>query len=193
MGTSVTITKVEGKLDLFAHYTGEYQPQDVFIALDADEGRLWADYNAEIGNAVPSSVWHGHVKRWGVPLISASTANDLMERLIPLATRIIKGYTSKWNGSNEVACYTDDAETAIEEVERICSEVEADFGYSDACDWINYPAAGLTADMTDDQLEKEASDVVDYALDEGLILDLGDVYSLFQRARDDLIEESEAE
>ncbi|MFJ9574772.1 hypothetical protein ACIRQF_00070 [Streptomyces sp. NPDC101191] len=55
------------------------EPQPVYRGLDLDTGRLFADYNAVIANAVPVGVFYGFERRYGIPVLTAKAANELME------------------------------------------------------------------------------------------------------------------
>jgi len=115
--TAVYIEDVEGT-ELYQHYPQQCQAQPCYIELECETGRLRADYNGEIGNAVPVSVWHGHDQRWTIPALTADSANKLMAEIKPLAQRVVDGYESECDGSNHVARFDDDAKSAIEEIER---------------------------------------------------------------------------
>ena len=58
--SEITITPVAeasigpARHPIYCQYQGQSGPQDAFIALDCRDGSAWADYNAEIGNAVPA-------------------------------------------------------------------------------------------------------------------------------------------
>lgn len=119
---NVTITPAR-RGDLTCQYDGQYQPQPTFIALELrDGGELYAAYNPEIGNAVPMDVYHGHIRRYPIHTQSVTLANKLMRQILPLAERVWEGYESAWNGSNHVARFTEDAQFAERDIERILSE-----------------------------------------------------------------------
>ena len=126
MADTVTITEISGTTDLHQHYDRQTSAQPCYIELDCRSAQLSASYNAEIGNARPMSVYHGHHQRWQIPCLTASAANDLLRELLPMAQRIVDGYDSRWDGNNNVARFADDAECAIEDIDAICSSYEAD-------------------------------------------------------------------
>lgn len=111
---------------LHHHYQGQTGPQDCFVELDCEDGELRADWNAEIGNAVPFSVWHNRKLRWAIPALRSSAADELLERIEPLAERILAGYRSEWDGSNHVGRFTQDADEATEAVADVCNQAFAD-------------------------------------------------------------------
>ena len=96
------IKTVEGK-KLHHQYPGQTSPQPCYVELDCEAENLSADWNGELGNAVPLSVWHGHTRRWAIPALQAQAANSLLDEIAPLAQRVIDGYTSEWDGNNHVA------------------------------------------------------------------------------------------
>ena len=160
--TEITITPVAGAADLLCIYPREQAPQPCYVALDIRTGRLWADYNSEIGNAVPSDVWHGLTRRYEIPPMSASVANALMEQLRPLAQRVYRGADDLWNGHNRLAVLDVDAAEAEAEIEDIV-EREREAGRSlhwwEAADWFS-PITGelreaLAAGRTVDELVNE--------------------------------------
>ena len=123
--TTITINKIE-QMDLHKHYDRQTSAQDCYIELDCESGVLSASYNSEIGNAIPFSVYHGHDQRFGIPALLGDAANALMSEIEPIAQRVVDGYTSEWDGNNNVARFTDDAKTAIEEIRALCDNTEAD-------------------------------------------------------------------
>lgn len=126
---------------LHCHYAQQSSAQPCYIELDCAEGTLLASYNGEIGNAVPAAVYHGHEQRFGIPELTTEAADELMAEIAPIAERVVAGYESEWNGNNHVACFTDDALAAIDEITKICDAVEADESNSiqewDAGDWLS--------------------------------------------------------
>jgi len=86
---ALTIKKTNS---LYHHYQGQTDPQPCYVQLDCDEGTLSADWDGEIGGAVPIAVWNGTALRWGIPALRAEAADDLLERLAPLAQQILNGY-----------------------------------------------------------------------------------------------------
>jgi hypothetical protein len=149
MTTTVTIRPAENKTELYCRYGDQTNPQGVLIELDCESGVLRAMYNPEIGNAVPCDVWHGRSLRYTIPCYTASAANDLLASLVPLAQRVLDGYTSEWDGSNNVGKLAADAQAASEQISAICEPEPYAEGNTvnvcDADDWL----AGIGDD--DDQ------------------------------------------
>lgn len=169
MTTTITITPIAGAY-LYHRYPGQTQEQPCYIELDAETGDLSADWNGEIGNAVPERVHHQHVLHWRIPLLTERACNELLEELAPLAQRICDGYERQWDGSNHIAHYTDDAQCAIEEIKRKCNDAgwrDSDLlRVWDAPDWFGgiggnsaqARALGITAASTEEQLQQIAAD-----------------------------------
>lgn len=139
--TTVRIQRLEGGPDaLLHHYAGQAAPQPCYIALDLYDGRMWADYNAEIGNAVPFDVWHGIVRRYSIPVLQPATVNVLMQAIAPYAQRVLDDSEVLWDGSNHVARLGRDAEIAEEAICEppfgILAELESDVYTAHAAEWL---------------------------------------------------------
>lgn len=112
---------------LYHRYSGQSHGQPAYIALDAEHANAWADYNAEIGNAIPLTVHHGHVTRWEIRNdLDAGAINSILRDCATLFARIVAGYESVWDGSNNVARYSPDARAAMDDVESVCRSWDAD-------------------------------------------------------------------
>ena len=167
--------------DLYHHYSSQTNPQPCYVELDCENEILLADWNGEIGNAVPFSVWNGHTIRWTIPPLLASTANTLLNEIFPIAERVISGYKSVWNGNNNVAYFNEDATEAIEEIEKLCC---TDWDESDcviAWDAIDWASCGgtssnssvakdlkITASSTDEEIDSIVNQLESQAFDEGI-------------------------
>jgi hypothetical protein len=183
---TVTVIETKSEYDLHCHYSGQTQRQGCYIELDCPNKTLSAHYNSEIGNAIPFSVYHGHDQWFGINLMRGSTADALMEEILPLAQRVVDGYDSVWNGSNHIAKFTDDAQNAIDEIEAICDSAEGDLEVWDAGDWlgevthqtdtaVEIEGVGtITAQTTDDELEEMERKIDAMAEDEGVFLNAVD-------------------
>ena len=127
-GSKIAIKVIElaEKNELHCRYDRQTSAQACYIELDCRRKTLTASYNAEIGNAVPFTVYHGHDQRFGIPALTTAAANALLDEVAPLAERVIAGYSSEWDGRNHVAEFDDDATAALEEITAICDAVEAD-------------------------------------------------------------------
>ena len=169
----VTITPLDENTPdaLHCHYQNELQGQPCHIALDLEDGQMWADYNAEIGSGIPASVYHGRTRWWGIPCLTAAAANQLMADLKPLAERVLAGSEVEWDGNNNVGILNDDASAAEQEIYALLegiSEVDYDRIYEyDAADWFTNAGeeapAGLTAATADRELSEMAAELEDEA------------------------------
>ena len=114
-----------------------------------------------------------------------------MEELVPLAERIVEGYESHWDGSNEVARFTADAKEAKIDAEHLCED------YGDEADRLVVWAAeewlgdaddeelGISPGTTDDQILETIEDrVMADAKAEGVDV-LEGLGSYLERRRDD--------
>lgn len=137
---TITVERVARPTSLYVQYEHQTSNQPCYVELDCKHAALSADYNGEIGTAVPMSVWHGHTLRWSIPALVARRANELLHEIAPLAQRVIDGYSSEWDGNNHVAHYTEDAEAAQSEIDALCENLHVAEGDVveawDAEDWL---------------------------------------------------------
>lgn len=121
------IIKVKNEYSLYCKYDRQSSQQPCYVELDCREGgSLEATYNGEIGNAIPFYVYHNHAIRFNIPCLTGSSVNDLLEEIKPLAEIVINGYDKKWNGNNFIGNYTDEANNAIEKIQKICDDIYVD-------------------------------------------------------------------
>lgn len=157
--------------ELHRHYDGQTEAQDCYIELDLREGTLLASYNAEVGNAVPFTVYHGFERRYGIPVLTGDAADRAMEEIRPLAERILADWEEEWDErrGNMVARLGEDAQAAEEEIEEKLGDFdESDMvtewdinGATNGCEVDEY---GITADTTDERLDEiEATILKDLA------------------------------
>lgn len=125
---TIHITECTEPTELYRHYDGQAEPQPAYIELDTQAGTLLADYDSEIGNAVPGSVWHGLERRYRIPILTADAANRVMQEITPFAERIVAGTEAEWDGNNTVAVMNEDAKAAEEELE---DHLGCNLGYGD--------------------------------------------------------------
>lgn len=190
--TTISITPVTGN-ELHHHYTNQIDAQPCYVELDCRTGELSADWNGEIGNAVPSDVYHGHRTRWTIPTLKADAANALLEKISSIAQDICDGYTSHWDGNQYVAHLTDAAEDACDQIGQICDAMYDDstdqIAAWDAGDWLagigrrerQCRELKITADTTDEQLDIIETRLTAEALNEGAVLDRLGRYLLILR------------
>lgn len=169
MTTELKINHVAETAALYRRYPRQEKPQPCFVELRCDTGRLLADYNPEIGNALPTEVWHSRTLRWTIPCLSAEKANALLDSIRMDAQAILDGYTVEWDGSNNVGKFTADAEAAQERIQDRCDKLDD----SDALrswmaeDWLLGDSCGVVAATTDEELETIATRVESEALASG--------------------------
>lgn len=126
MTTTVTIRPCTDPTELFRHYDGQSEPQPAYIALDLETGGMWASYDAIVGSGTPEEVFHGRERWYGIPTLTAEAANELMERLKPLAARILADSDTEYSNGNRVGVLGEDAQAAEAEIEQIiASEYDA--------------------------------------------------------------------
>lgn len=138
MTVKIEVERVEG-VDLYCRYPRQTEPQGCHVELDCESRRLRAAFDVEIGNAVPMRVYHQRALRWGIPAMKADAANVLLASIVPLAERVVAGYSCEWDGSNHVGRYSDDAEGACDEIESLCEMVGEDerLVVWDAAEWFD--------------------------------------------------------
>jgi transcriptional regulator with XRE-family HTH domain len=174
---SVRIIDCTDPLELYRHYDGQSEAQPAYIELDLRKGALLADFDSEIGGAVPFSVSHGFDRRYRIPVLTAEAANRVMREIAPLAERVLADWEEEWDGNNMVAVLGDDAQAAEEEIEQ---HLGCNLGYGDigadtqgfdeidiVAEWDTDGATnggeaneyGITADTTDDRLEEIAAQI----------------------------------
>ena len=141
MTTVNIIAEFDSKAPVFQQYAGQCQPQPAYIALDAD-GHVSADYNSEIGNAVPCSVWNGLDKRISIsPFASGYGLQQLFadKAFVNAVNRYYAGRSTEWDGNNWTSELSEDAEAALEELEQMCCPYSGGIptvNIWDAGDWI---------------------------------------------------------
>lgn len=105
-------------MPLYQRFEGQYRPQDAYLEVDAEGGTMWADYNSDIGNAVPCDVYENRAFRFPLhPEMTRDEVVELLDEALPYARRVEDGYEgSSYDGGH----YTKDACAALDEVERLC-------------------------------------------------------------------------
>lgn len=203
---TVRIIETSSETALYRRYSGQTDPQDCYIELDLREGTLLADYNAEIGNAVPFSVFHGFERRYRIPVLTGSAADGIMRKIAPLADRILADWESEWDGNNNVAILGEDALAAEEEILAILgldgppsgetfdsSDLVTVWDVDGACNGVSADTFDITADTTDEEL-----DGIEEEIRQGLaevspspVVLLDGVGEYLRGLRDDLLDEEE--
>lgn len=194
----VTVNKLDESEphQLYHRYPGQTNPQGCYIELDTRTGEWTADYNAEIGNAVPMDVWHSRTLRFRLGAVpNAAHANRLLEELAPLAQRILDGASVEWDGSNLVGRFTADAQAAENEIDEILDSIE--WQYEEPCErldgeWFwDAMHQEVTGAMTDEEIEAMVDATIDNTRDEApnAVIDRDSIVGMYRDRRDELKEE----
>lgn len=162
---SVRIIETESEDALYRRYHSQTSPQGCYIELDLRSETLSADYDSEVGNAVPFTVFHGFERRYSIPALTGSAADELMTQIAPLADRILADWEEVWDGNNHVARLGDDAQAAEEEVLTVIghdpeggdtdpTDLVTVWDVDSACNGTEVQDYGITADTTDERLDE---------------------------------------
>lgn len=162
---TVTITTVE-PAELHHQYTGQNAPQSAYVEVDLENQHVHADYDPEIGNAIPARVVHGIARRYPIPALTSTAANNLLEQIRPLAERMVADWDEYWDGSNHKGVLGDDARAAEEKIQELTGDPRDWGDHWDPSDvvtvWDTDGAItgdeaeeyGITADTTDERLDE---------------------------------------
>ena len=180
---------------LYCRYPGQSNPQSAYIEIDPAGRMARADWNGEIGGAVPMPVYHGRILRVGIsPYIRGDVLADLLESkdFKALLVRICTGHTWEWSGNNMIGHLTDDARDALQTLTELCErelDIDEVAQVWDVGDWLpDAASADVTADMTEDDLVSLADRLTVEAENEGVLVE-GDVLERLRQLRDGLNEE----
>ncbi|MCX5078758.1 hypothetical protein OHA84_37980 (plasmid) [Streptomyces sp. NBC_00513] len=169
---SIRIIDCTSPTELFRHYDGQSEAQPAYIELDLPNGVLLADYNAEIGNGVPFTVYHGQDRRYTIPVLTGDAANRVMKEIAPLADRILADWEEVWDGNNTVVRLGEDAQAAEDEIETklgLAHPYDQVFEENDLIGQWDVDAAlngleaeeyGITADTSDERLDEIAAEIL---------------------------------
>jgi len=106
--------------ELYKKYPSQDRPQPCFVLIDCIDKTLSVRYDPEVGYAIPIMVWMGHIRRIDIPVLTNDAAKYFLDKIAPIAAKIIDGYSSDWDGGNYVASYTDGANEAFAKLEEDC-------------------------------------------------------------------------
>jgi hypothetical protein len=108
-------------------YQNQTNFQSAYFELTEGESIIRADWNGEIGNAVPFSVYHGRDRRYSFnPSLKMPTVNRIGRAILPLLERVRAGLSVDWDGNNYTATLTPDALAAEREIEAIIEDAETE-------------------------------------------------------------------
>lgn len=196
--TTMKIT-IQPTSDLYLKLPGQINQQDCRVSLDCKRGVLYAVADPVVGSVQTTEQAYGHEQAWPIPCLKTDVADELLEKIAPIAKRVVAGYESVWNGHNHVAQFSEDAERAIEEIGALCEdagedpeEVESPW---DAADWYRpvedslAEDLGITASTTDEELSAIAEKEEASAQSEGMRVE--GILEHLEGVRDALKKESE--
>ncbi len=115
----------KARKDYLCQYLGQAYPQGAYIQLRmSDETpNLCATFNGEIGNAVPSDVYHGHTLRFDFPCDARlRDVREAMKKVAPMCAQLARGYDTRFDGQSMVGVY----DHALRD--RIQETLDAEFG-----------------------------------------------------------------
>ena len=103
---------------LYCKYPQQTNAQDVVADISSD-GTVYVHYNPEIGNSVPSDIWHSIVRRVTLTGITTKNAAKAWFRANKDAlAKIVDAMDTKWNGNNIVGVLnTPEAAALLEKLE----------------------------------------------------------------------------
>lgn len=179
MTNELKIKKIDvtQKTPLYRKYNSQYDHQSAYLHISPENGDVWFDYDAEIGGAVTSDVWHGRTIRVPItPFLTAKTLNNILidPKIIGLIEGVIAGHAENYNGSNYVGTLDDTAQSQLQQLERELLDYEPEFSTAAADDWFqNCPKSELIEDG--ETTENAAERLHSEAWDEGFLVDVEDI------------------
>lgn len=190
--TTKTTIKYENK-SLYLKYPNQTSQQKCFIELDLEDGELNAGTNPSIGSGTPMRVWNGIVKRWNIPCLKPKAVIALLKEIQPLAEEIMEGSSIFWDGKNYVGKLTEEAQEIVEKIDCICSATEFQEedieSHWNAWDWYApisdvCKELGITAESTDENLDKIAAREQEAAEEQGYFVE--SILEYLSQKRDEL-------
>lgn len=88
---NIQIAKVDRDDELFFEMESGAAP--TYLEVDLTSREISVDYQASSGT--PGRVWHGFIRRFDIPLLTATAANRLMEQIAPLAERMCNDWSEE--------------------------------------------------------------------------------------------------
>jgi hypothetical protein len=163
---SVQIVKVAHDDELFFEMNDGAAP--TYVDVDLTSREISAGYHAASGT--PGRVWHGFIRRYDIPLLTADAANRLMERIVPLAERMCDDWSEEIGrgGRAEAVLGADGRAAEAELIATLPDENTVDPASTiDVWDAANLfignevDEYGITADTSDAELEQIAEQMLD--------------------------------
>lgn len=81
---NIQITKANQPAELFFEMESGAAP--TYLEVDLPGREVSVGY--QVGSGTPGRVWHGFIRRYDIPLLTADAVNRLMEKIAPLAERM---------------------------------------------------------------------------------------------------------
>ena len=178
---------------LYRKYDRQTNPQPVYLEIDPARETISMEWNAEIGNAVPSAVWHNIILRYTLPITpTVSAADELLQGIAPLAERIIAGHTTEWDGSNHVGRLNADAQAASDELTEIIGDMDAEDDAQQVWDgdYLYEVVRLVDADTPDEWIAAKVREIEDEADAQGVVIDI-DLREEMESRRADAIADRE--
>jgi len=166
---------IKRKTPLYCQFSGQFNPQPVYLEIDPEDETIRMDYDQEIGAGVPVTVANRELLRYhldGVPTVAE--ANDIMEQVSPIAEKIAAGHFVKWNGRNWIGSLSDEAAEAEEELKEQLEGLSMSMEEQEVWDWecCHVKTWGLyRGDVSDKELFEEVDEMEARAESEGAIID----------------------
>jgi hypothetical protein len=118
--------------------------EELFLEIDLDEKEIRLRRDQETnGGAVPSGVWHGIVRRYtlasaydGMLTYTREELISAVDRLLPLAQRVLEGGSVEWDGRNHVGTLNEDAQQAHAQLEEEAQLPEPSITTWSAEEWL---------------------------------------------------------
>ena len=158
---TINTDNLKNKAPVYSKYNSQFNPQPAFIQLDCRDGSLMADYSGEIGNAVPMYFWHNQAVRWDIP---SETSGESIKEVFEsedfqvCCQRILDGYEDYWDGSNWRGRYSEDAQAASQEVERILENRLETIEVWETSEWL-FQGSTLKEHWCDQPLDEAVSEL----------------------------------
>lgn len=159
MTTTISVRYLNDPSELHEQRRGDLKPRPAMIELDPRARTLRA--YAVLDDGQTFDQWHGRVRCYAIPRLTAAACNELLDLLVPLAARVADGFTLRWDGSNHVGELDDDAQQAEDLIDAECSREDRPTVVAwSASDWFGTvgdlsaqaDACGITHATTDDEL-----------------------------------------
>ena len=99
----VTFTRPSGRNPLLVKFEGQINPQGAYLEINGENRTIRFDYNSEIGNAVPSTVFYKQEIRIAIsPYASCEELDDFIRNYAENIIELIDGYSSGYNDNGNL-------------------------------------------------------------------------------------------